>query len=336
MDGRDSQASYVKYLEKGIEYIQENPGKAAVAGVAGLWLLGDSEEQSQYDVQFVIWDVEHGDSMFVDSPETNIVVDLGRHQNGFSPTNHLNENGVENIDWLIISHPDKDHIRDIADFDNRYDISLYTRPEAAARYIRHRKEEAYPDDELYQDIASKYLEFENRLGSYHNQSIERGQLRVHEFSLSPDELRLTPVHELDSNEKGPSMNNLSLLNVFEYNGFKLVTLGDLEKDAIELLLERSDVKKALQGTDVLVAPHHGRDSSYSTELFDIISPDIVVISDSGGTEHSAAQKYSNQASGKRVKRRNGDSEVRNVVTTRTDGAIYLGADSDDDYRVTIE
>lgn len=336
MDGRGGQPSYVKYLQRGIDYIRENPETAAVAGLAGLLLLGDSEEDSQYDIQFVIWDVEHGDSMFIDSPEENIVVDLGRHQNGFSPTNYLNQNGVDNIDWLIVSHPDKDHIRDIVDFDDRYDISLYTRPDGAARYISHRKENIYPNDDLYQDITGKFLEFEERRFSYHEPPIDLGQLQVYEFELSPDELRMTPAHELDSDERGPSLNNLSILNVFEYNGFKLSTMGDLEQEGIELLLERPAVRRALQGTNVLVAPHHGRESSYSTDLFDIISPDIVAISDAGGTEHSAARKYSHQASGKTVERRDGQSVVRNVVTTRKDGAIYLGANSTDDYRVTIE
>lgn len=336
MDRRGGQPSYVKYLQRGIEYIRENPERAAIAGLAGLWLLGDSEEESQYDTQFVIWDVEHGDSMFIDSPEGNIVVDLGKHRNGFSPTGYLNQNGVDNVDWLIISHPDKDHIREIVDFDERYEISLYTRPDGAAGYIRDRKENIYPNDELYQDIAGKFLEFENRRFSYHEPPIDFGQLRVYEFGLSPDELGMTPVRELGSNERGPSLNNLSALNVFEYNGFKLSTMGDLEQDAIEMLLERPAVRRALEGTNVLVAPHHGRESSYSTDLFNIISPDIVAISDAGGTEHSAVEKYSFQASGKVVERREGDSAVRNAVTTRKDGAIYLGVDSADDYRVTIE
>jgi competence protein ComEC len=335
-NGGRQQPTYVKYLRKGVEYIREHPEQAAIAGLAGLVLFGDSEEESQYDIQFVIWDVEHGDSMFIDSPEENIVVDLGRHQNGFSPTDYLNQNGVDNIDWLIISHPDKDHIRDIVAFDDRYDNSLYTRPDGAARYIRHRKENIYPNDELYQAIVGKFLEFEERRFSYREPPIDLGQLRVYEFELSPDELRMAPVHELDSDERGPSLNNLSILNVFEYNDFKLATMGDLEQDGIELLLERPAVRRALQGTDVLVAPHHGWKSSYSPDLFDIISPNIVAISDAGGTEHSAAQKYSHQASGKTVEKRDGQSVVRNVVTTRKDGAIYLGANSADDYRVTID
>ncbi|MGQ3331246.1 ComEC/Rec2 family competence protein [Halorubrum sp. FL23] len=336
MSNRGSQPSYVKYLEKGVEYIRDNPEKAAIAGLAGLLLLGDSEEKSQYDIQFVIWDVEHGDSMFIDSPGENIVIDLGRHQNGFSPTDYLKQSGIDTIDWLIISHPDKDHIRDIVAFDDRYDISLYTRPDGAAKYIRHRQESVYPNDELYQNITGKFLEFEERRFSYHEPPIDRGQLRVYEFSLSPSELGMTPAHELDTDERGPSLNNLSILHVFEYNGFKLVTMGDLEEDGIELLLERSDVRRALRGTNVLVAPHHGRESSYSTKLFDTISPDLVVVSDAGGTEHSAVQKYSHQASGKTADRRDSDSVVRNVVTTRKDGAIYFGANSSDDYRVTID
>lgn len=333
---RGTDPSYVEYLQRSIDYVQEHPGQAAAAGLLGMFLLGDSDDESDYDVDVVIWDVEHGDAMFIDSPEANIVVDLGQHKNGFSPINHLSDNGVDRVDWLIISHPDKDHIRDIAMFDDQYDISLYSSPDEAVPYIEHKKEYTYPNDEVYQTISGKFLEFDGRRHSYLEPPIELGQLRVHEFSLSPDELGMTPAQQLSVGEKSPSLNNLSLLNIFEYNGFKLATMGDLEEDAIELLLGRADVRRALQGTDVLVAPHHGRDSSYAPRLFDYITPEIVAISDAGGTEYSASQKYSHQATGKTVEHREGDSAVRNVVTTRKDGAIYIGVNSNNDYQVTIE
>ncbi|SFC23975.1 competence protein ComEC [Halobiforma haloterrestris] len=333
---RGTEPSYMEYLQRGIDYVRDHPEQAAAAGLAGLLLFGDSDEESDYNVDFVFWDVEHGDAMFIDSPEANIVVDLGQHKNGFSPINYLSNNGVERVDWLIISHPDKDHIRDIAILDDQYDISLYSSPDEAAPYIKHKKEYTYPNDEVYQTISDKFLEFEGRRLSYQEPPIERGQLRVHEFSLSPDELGMTPAKQLSTDEKSPSLNNLSILNIFEYNGFKLSTMGDLEEKGIELLLDRADVRRALQGTDVLVAPHHGRDSSYAPRLFDYITPEIVAISDADGTEYSASQKYSHQATGKTVEHREGDSTVRNVVTTRKDGAIYLGVNSSSDYQVTIE
>lgn len=333
---RGTDPSYMEYLQRGIDYVREHPEQAAAAGLVGLLLVGDSDEESDYDIDFVFWDVEHGDAMFIDSPKANIVVDLGQHKNGFSPTEYISNNGVDRVEWLIISHPDKDHIRDIAIFDNQFDISLYSTPDEVAPYIKHKKEYSSPNDEVYQTISSKFLDFEDRRDSHLEPPIELGQLRVHEFSLSPAELGITPAQQLSVEEKSPSLNNLSLLNIFEYNGFKLTTMGDLEENGIELLLDRADVRRALQGTDVLVAPHHGRDSSYTSRLFDYITPEIVAISDAGGTEYSASQKYSHQATGKTVEHREGDSTVRNVVTTRKDGAIYVGVNSSSDYQVTIE
>jgi competence protein ComEC len=333
---RGTEPSYLRHLQRGIDYFQKNPGKSLAAGLVGLWLLSGSEDDTGDEAQFVIWDVEHGDAMYIGTPEASIVVDLGVHQNGFSPINYLKNNGVDNLDWLIVSHPDRDHIRDFTTLDSQFDPWLYTRPDGAADYIGHRKENIYPNDDVYQEISGKCLEYEIKRQRYEEPPFDFDQLHGHEFYLTPDELGFAPASQLPTNKDAPSLNNLSVLNVFEYNGFKLTTMGDLETKGIEMLLEQPDVERAIRGTDVLVAPHHGRESSYSPWLFDVISPEIVAISDAGGTENSAAQKYENHATGKMAERRNGDSVNRNVVTTRNDGAIYFGVESAGNYRVTIE
>jgi competence protein ComEC len=124
--------------------------------------------------------------------------------------------------------------------------------------------------------------------------------------------------------------------VFEYGDFKLASMGDLEADGIELLLERNAVVDALRSTDVLLAPHHGRQSSYSRKLLDLIEPDIVGISDSGGTENSATSRYGTDASGQVVKRRDGGDQTRYSITTRKDGVLYFGADLDGTYKVIVD
>jgi competence protein ComEC len=113
-------------------------------------------------------------------------------------------------------------------------------------------------------------------------------------------------------------------------------MGDLESDGIKLLLEKSSVVDALKGTDVLLAPHHGRRSSYSQKLLDLTEPDIVGVSDSGGTENSATSRYGTNASGQVVERRDGGEQTRYSITTRKDGVLYFGADPDGTYKIIID
>jgi competence protein ComEC len=291
------------------------------------------------DVQVYIWNVEHGDAILVKGPDENAVIDLGKHSNGFSPTEQMKSHGVENIGFLMISHPDEDHIKDITTFFDEFSPNTLSRPKAATSYIEHRAENVYPDKDEYQKIANKYLDIDDHysgeVGVSPTSSDRNQGLTFKSYKLSPTNIGLSPAGEL-SNDDGGNINSLSFLTVMKYGAFKLTTMGDLESDAIEQLLEKTHIQDRIKGTDVLIAPHHGRNSSYTADLFDVISPDIVAISDAGGTENSAADKYSDQATGKSVERRNGDNKRKNRITTYSDGVLYLGVDEDGSYSVIID
>ncbi|MGQ3331248.1 ComEC/Rec2 family competence protein [Halorubrum sp. FL23] len=290
------------------------------------------------DVQVYIWNVERGDAILIKGPEENVVVDLGQHSNGFSPTEQMQSHGVSDVGFLLISHPDEDHIKDIPNFLDEYSGFTFRRPKKARPYIEHRKENLYPNKESYQEISEAYLEIDSWSGDVPvspSDSDRNAGLKFNSYNLHPDDLGIKPADELDDDED-VNLNNLSFLTVMEYNGFKLLTMGDLEDGAIEQLLEKSYVRRAISGTDILVAPHHGRQSSYTSELFEEISPDIVAISDAAGVDSSASSQYSDQTSGKIVEKRDGNYKTRYSITTRNDGVLYFGIDDDGSYKTIID
>lgn len=290
------------------------------------------------DVQVYIWDVERGDAILVKGPKENAVIDLGQHRNGFSPTEQMQSHDVSDIGFLLISHPDEDHIKDIANFLDEYSGFTFRRPKKACPYIEHRRENLYPNKESYQEIAEAYLEIDSWSGDVPvspSDSDRNAGLTFASYNLDPDDAGIKPADELDDDED-VNLNNMSFLTVMEYNGFKLLTMGDLEDDAIEQLLEKSYVRSAISDTDVLVAPHHGRQSSYTSELFEEISPDIVAISDAAGVDSSASSEYSDQASGKVVQTRDDEYKTRYSITTRNDGVLYFGVDEEGTYKTVID
>src|SRR5437879_6059812 len=75
-----------------------------------------------------IWDVQHGSAAYVKTPNAkHIVIDLGIGDvsgndtiagNTFSPLKHLKAtHEVTQLDEVIITHPHKDHLDDIFNFD---------------------------------------------------------------------------------------------------------------------------------------------------------------------------------------------------------------------------
>src|SRR5712664_1018234 len=68
-------------------------------------------------LEVYVWDVEHGNSMTLKTPDGKIVmIDCGMNdRTDFSPSTFVrNVWGVRQLDYLIVSHPHFDHIRDIS------------------------------------------------------------------------------------------------------------------------------------------------------------------------------------------------------------------------------
>jgi beta-lactamase superfamily II metal-dependent hydrolase len=113
-------------------------------------------------------------------------------------------------------------------------------------------------------------------------------------------------------------NNISLVTFIERGSTKLIIPGDLEQDGWEALLGRQDFVTELADVNVFVASHHGRESGYCEDVFNVCSPHVIVFSDSEivhGTQEMS-QTYAQHASGVQF-----NGETRYVLSTRNDGSI---------------
>ena len=109
----------------------------------------------------------------------------------------------------------------------------------------------------------------------------------------------------------------------EYEGVKVLLMGDNTPSNIDELLDNENFKKLTDGIDIFLAPHHGRDSCYSLDLMKHIKPKITIISDkSDDTDNSSIDKYRANTNGKIVFV-NGELKLRKCLTTRNDGDIFV-------------
>ena len=106
-----------------------------------------------------------------------------------------------------------------------------------------------------------------------------------------------------------------------YAGVKFLMPGDNEPPSWGELLADQNFTSSIEGTHVLVAPHHGRASGFHAPLFERITPLLTIISDGRFVDTSATSRYSAKTKGWKVSRRNGPQVERKCVTTRNDGAI---------------
>jgi beta-lactamase superfamily II metal-dependent hydrolase len=265
----------------------------------------------------VFWDVQHGSATYINTPANeHLAIDLGvgSYQQAnlqFSPLLYLKHRyRVQRLDGVVITHPHRDHLDDIGNFDT-LSPRVLLRPShlSDADVLGGNRPQDSPIIEQYLAISARY-----------NQPVTPAETPFRPpWSGGHTIATFTPTSCSPSN-----LNNHSVVTVLTHAGSKLLLPGDNEPPSWEELLARPDFVEAIDGTDILLAPHHGRDSGFCPALFDYIRPRLTVISDGRLGDTSATDRYAAVTRGWRVHhRQDGASEQRRCLTTRHDGVIVV-------------
>lgn len=265
-------------------------------------------------LEILSWDVAHGDAMYITTPNgMKIVRDLGIGSSDtsnatWSPLSHLKTNGVEKLDWVIVSHPHKDHIDDIMNFDS-LSPRVFSRP-------KHLSNAEILKDVRQQDryLFDKYFEINDRythpvIRPDPREPSDNGGVKILNFYPNPD---------------SSNINDHSIVTTISYANSKVLIAGDNESTSWKKLLANNSFVQAIKDTDVFMASHHGRDSGYCAELFEIFEPKLTIVSDGRFGDTSATDRYSAVSKGWLVHHQDGrSSETRYCLTTRNDGFIQV-------------
>ncbi len=199
--------------------------------------------------RIVFFDVGQGDSILVQSSSgENILIDGG--EDAQLMRGKLREYSIRNIDLMILSHPDKDHVAGLSGCLDECMVGAVM--------------------EVGLEGSSYYREWSEKVKS---EGACRTIGRAGEVYSFPD-LRVE-VLSPDSLETGmASKNDQSLVLRISTDSFSLLLTGDIESEEENRLLDGQIDLKA----DILKVPHHGGFSSRSRDFFSQISPLIAVIS----------------------------------------------------------
>lgn len=270
-------------------------------------------------MELVIWDVQHGSAAYLKTPAgKHIVIDLGSgdcsaNNTSFSPLLYLkNKCGVGQIDEVIITHPHTDHIDDIFNFDT-LSPRVLCRPK---HLLKDDIIKANPGKDMRKTV--KYLEINNR----YSQPVKEAENP--ENAKNNGGVSISAFIPLECGAS--NINNHSVVTVIEYLGVKLLIPGDNESVSWQELLNKTDFRNAIKGTNIFVASHHGRESGYCSDLFQHFTPELVIISDGPCVGTSSTDNYTKIATGWEVyKRSEGERSPyeRKCLTTRNDGTIVV-------------
>jgi len=258
-----------------------------------------------------IFDVGHGQCAVITAPNgRRMMIDCGDRwgdETFWTPSLHYYG---QNVDILALTNLDEDHLSDFkAMIEDRRVPWILTNPSIGPREFALLKEDG---------MGSGAKAFAAWLAR------PRG-LPVAEPDFGPVQIRW--YYGLFSAGGVNKTNDLSLAVVVQFGAFKIVFTGDLEVAGWQRLLTMPEFRADLVGTTVFVASHHGRESGCCTELFDLIQPQLVIISDH---EH----QYDSQDTNAWYRSRctgavfaSNPLERRYVATTRKDGSMMLDIDA---------
>jgi len=278
-------------------------------------------------LNLVVWDVQHGHATYLKTPTKNIAFDLGTgtyaSNKEFSPLKHLKEKcGVSQLDALIITHPHRDHLDDIFNFSALSPRAFWRPGHLTEDEIRKGNRE--DDNKIIDEYLAIHKRYTRAIPATENPLLPTNNGGVHIDIFLPNDSATTNI------------NNHSLVTVVSYASSKILIPGDNEPTSWNELLAKPEFVKAIAGTDILLAPHHGRESGFSPELFKHISPQLVIVSDGRFCDTSATDRYSKNANGWKVHKRSGGTVDRKCLTTRNDGVISVKLGNNEQQQAFIE
>lgn len=226
-------------------------------------------------LEMTVIDIGQGDCIFLQFPDgQTMVMDAGSE---FGSTNtydqlaaHLDLRGIDNLDYVFITHSDYDHIRYMQDILEEYEVKNIYMPRVAddmsktwTKTVAAIEAETWTNEEGEQTPSSVFytvgdfkIEGENWVMSCHSY-LEEDYPNVKESSSAEIKNSVSPVCFL------------------EYADRTLVLTGDSNERNEEYLVERGVLNV---DADVLKVGHHGSRTSTIQEFLDAVDCEYAIVS----------------------------------------------------------
>ena len=206
-----------------------------------------------------VFDVGQGQAVAVITPDGHAaLIDSGRSQTRIEEeiVPYLHAHGVDALDYLILSHPDQDHVGGMPRVLELLPVGTWVDP-------------AIPTtNQTYAQTLEMILE-----AGISATLARRGE----RFELGPGvELELLwPVDPLLTSGDEPDSNENSAVVRIRIGDVVVLDPGDLERGGEAELVERDG--DGLQA-DILIVGHHGSKSSSTADFLDAVDGDVAIIS----------------------------------------------------------
>ncbi|GAF13797.1 late competence protein ComEC, DNA transport [Bacillus sp. JCM 19046] len=220
-------------------------------------------EVTEGDAVVSFLDVGQGDSTLIQSEDTTILIDTGRHD-GDVIFDHLEERGVSKLDLLVFTHPHADHIG------NGYEIVRQYEP----------KEVWIDGNEASSQVFERLVDALIETNTEVYEPTRGDAIEVNSFLLEvlhPDELT-------------GDLNNDSIGIRLTYGDVQFLFTGDAEESAEQAMVDSGVNLEA----DILKMGHHGSNTSTTLPFLEAVNPELAIYSagENNSYNHPGAEAIS--------------------------------------------
>lgn len=257
-------------------------------------------------------DVGQGDSILITLPAGfQILVDGGPDQSVLSELRKVMPVRDRNIDLIVSTHGDADHLAGLVDVLKDYEVGLVLQPDAPKNTALYR---------AWQELLAG-----------RNQPIQSVNGKM-DLAL-PDNAVLHLLHPTPRTyAPGEPANNASIVFRLDYGQTRWLFTGDIEG-----LIERRLVMTSAADldSDVLKVPHHGSKTSSSPDFVAAVSPAVSVV------QVGAKNRYGHPNVGaldrlKAVESLIWRTDQEGTITLKSDGCRIIGISGETVYNACIK
>ena len=193
-------------------------------------------------------DVGQGDATLITCDNKAMLIDAGDNSKGTTVQMYLQKQGIKKLDYLILTHPDSDHIGGADVVVTKFDVDTV--------FMADFKKDNKTYEDLMRALKSKNLKWSTpNVGNTY-------RLGSAEFTIiAPNTIYDDP-------------NNASIGILLSHGSNSFLFTGDAEEEAeYDILANGLNID-----CDVFKAGHHGSSTSNSKDFVEAASPEYVVVS----------------------------------------------------------
>ncbi len=228
---------------------------------AGIYSVVNEDNADNFKIEnqsdnLVITNLNVGkaDAAFVEYNGYCGIIDTGTKDAYTTIKNYLKDNKKKTIDFMIITHYDKDHVGSAVKILRKYNVKKTYLPD----YVSTKSG--------YKDLMDEIEDEDNVVFVDKDITLTKGDLDIKIIPpTNPDEL-LSDEDNMD--------NNMSLLTMITFRNKRFFFTGDIEKERINQILGSGEIIMA----NWIKIPHHGAYAENIGDLLNAVLPEYSVVS----------------------------------------------------------